>query len=74
MLTLATALSAGNTPGAASANINTIGDWFGDMIGGGSGMGLLNRSATSGDFMNAIGATSSGPLSSSNAYANEWWM
>lgn len=51
-----------------------LGNWFGDILGGGTGMGLLNSSKTSGDYMNAIGATSSGPLSSSNAYANEWWM
>lgn len=51
-----------------------LGDWFGDIIGGGSGMGLVNRSATSSDLMNAIGATSSSPLSTGNAYANEWWM
>ena len=51
-----------------------IGNWFGDLIGGGSGMGLLNSSSSSGNYMNAIGATGSGPLSSGNAYANEWWM
>ena len=61
------------TTGVASGT-NQLKDWFGDVIGGGSGMGLLNRSATSGDYMNAIGATGSGPLSTSNAYANEWWM
>lgn len=54
--------------------VNQVSDWFGDLIGGGSGMGLLNKSKTSQDFMNAIGATSSGPLSTSNQYANEWWM
>ena len=51
-----------------------VGNWFGDVLGGGTGMGLLNASKTSGDYMSAIGATSSGPLSTSNAYANEWWM
>ena len=44
--------------------------WFGDLIGGGSGMGLLNNSPTSASYMNSIGATSSGPLSSGNAYTN----
>ena len=48
--------------------------WFGDLIGGGKGMGLLNSSPTSQSYMNAIGATSSGPLSTSNPYANESWM
>lgn len=52
----------------------TIGGWFGDLIGGGSGMGLLNSSSSSGNYMNAIGATGSGSLSGGNAYANEWWM
>lgn len=51
-----------------------VGNWFGDLIGGGSGMGLFNASSSSQDYMNRIGATSSGPLSSANAYANEWWM
>lgn len=48
--------------------------WFGDLLGGGKGMGLLNSSPTSQSYMNAIGATSSGPLSTSNPYANESWM
>jgi hypothetical protein len=51
-----------------------IGNWFGDLIGGGSGMGLLNASPTSQSYMNAIGATSSGPYISSNQFANESWM
>lgn len=42
--------------------------------GGGSGMGLLNSSPTSAAYMQNIGATSSGPLSTGNAFANEWWM
>jgi len=57
------------TTGVASGT-NQLKDWFGDVIGGGSGMGLLNRSANSGDYMNAIGATGSGALSSGNAYTN----
>ena len=51
-----------------------LGNWFGDILGGGEGMGLLNSSKNSQDYMNNIGATSSGPLGSSNAFANEWWM
>jgi hypothetical protein len=51
-----------------------LGNYVGDLIGGGSGMGLLNSSNSSQDYLNAIGATSNSPLSSSNAYANEWWM
>jgi hypothetical protein len=51
-----------------------LGNYVGDFLGGGTGMGLLNSSKTSGDYMNNIGATSSGPLGSSNAFANEWWM
>jgi hypothetical protein len=57
------------TTGLATGT-NQIKDWFGDIIGGGSGMGLLNRSNTSGDYMGAIGATGSGALSSGNAYAD----
>lgn len=51
-----------------------LGNWFGDILGGGTGMGLLNSSASSGDYMNNIGATSSGSLSTGNASAGEWWM
>lgn len=47
-----------------------VGNWFGDIIGGGTGMGLLNRSSTSGDYMTNIGAYGSGPLSSGNAYTD----
>ena len=52
----------------------SLGNWFGDLIGGGSGMGLLNSSKTSGDYMNAIGGLGSGALSGGNPYAGEWWM
>jgi hypothetical protein len=52
-----------------------LNSWFQKQLGGSdNGMALLNSSATSQDYMNNIGATSSGPLSSSNASANEWWM
>ena len=33
-----------------------LGNWFGDLIGGGSGMGLLNSSKSSTDYMRSIGA------------------
>jgi hypothetical protein len=36
--------------------------------------GLNNPFVSSEGYMSNIGATSSGPLSSSNAFANEWWM
>lgn len=52
----------------------SLGNWFGDLIGGGSGMGMLNSASSSGNYMNAIGATGSGPLSTSNPYANESWF
>jgi len=40
------------------------------------GMGLLNSSSSSEDYMNKIGATSSGGPTGGSAgdYANEWWM
>jgi hypothetical protein len=65
----------GGTSSAQTGQLGgSLGNWFGDLIGGGSGMGLLNSSSSSGDYMNAIGATSSGALGGSNPYANEWWM
>lgn len=68
----------GGTSGAMSGVVGqaggAIGNWFGDIIGGGPGMGVLNSSKTSSDFMTNIGATGSGPLSSSNPYANESWF
>jgi hypothetical protein len=64
----------GGSSGQLGAVGGQVGNWFGDLIGGGKGMGLLNASSSSQDYMNRIGATSSGPLSSANAYANEWWM
>jgi hypothetical protein len=64
----------GTSASSTGALGGKLGNWFGDLIGGGSGMGLLNSSRTSGDYMNAIGATSSGPLGTSNPYANESWM
>lgn len=63
----------GGTSGQLGQVGGQIGNWFGDLIGGGKGMGLLNASSSSQDYMKNIGATSSGPLSSANAYANEWW-
>jgi hypothetical protein len=40
------------------------------------GMNLLNSSSSSQDYMNRIGATSSGGPTGGSAgdYANEWWM
>lgn len=40
------------------------------------GMNLLNSSSSSQDYMNKIGATSSGGPTGGSAgdYANEWWM
>jgi len=57
-----------------STGTNQLGNWIGDIVGGGAGMGMLNNSPTSDQFMKNIGATGSGSLSSGNAYANEWWM
>lgn len=39
-------------------------------------MNMLNNSSSSQDYMNKIGATSSGPMNGGTAgdYANEWWM
>lgn len=41
--------------GAGQKN-SGLGNWFGDLIGGGSGMGLLNSSKSSTDYMRSIGA------------------
>lgn len=40
------------------------------------GMNLLNNASSSQDYMNKIGATSSGAPTGGSAgdYANEWWM
>lgn len=37
---LGSILSAGNTPGAAASNVSTLGNWFGDLIGGGTNRGV----------------------------------
>lgn len=64
----------GTSSSSTGALGGQLGNWFSDIIGGGSGMGLLNKSRTSTDYMENIGATSSGPLGTSNPYANESWM
>ena len=70
---MGTALSgAGSAMGGMGGSAGS--GWFGDLIGGGKGMGLLNSATSSQDYMNKIGAYGSGPLSSSNPYANESWM
>jgi hypothetical protein len=71
---MGTALSGAGSIAGGMGGGDMMSGWFGDLIGGGKGMGLLNSSSSSGDYMNKIGATSSGPLSSGNASANEWWM
>lgn len=42
--------------------------------GGGAGMSMLNSAPSSEAYMNQIGAYGSGPLSTGNASAGEWWM
>jgi hypothetical protein len=42
--------------------------------GAGAGMAMLNNAPSSGAYMNQIGAYGSGPLSTGNASAGEWWM
>ncbi len=69
-----TALSGAGSAIGGMGGMSAGSGWFGDLIGGGSGMGLLNSSTSSQGYMNSIGAYGSGPLSSGNAYANESWM
>ena len=71
---LGTALSGAGSAMGGGGGMSAGSGWFGDLIGGGSGMGLLNSSTSSQGYMNSIGAYGSGPLSSGNAYANESWM
>ena len=70
----ATMSSVGQSIGSMGGGSGSASNWFGDLIGGGKGMGMLNSSSSSQDYMNRIGAYGSGPLSSSNPYANETWM
>lgn len=44
-----------NTLGSVFSNPK-VGSWFGDLIGGGPGMSLLNSSKSSADYMRSIGA------------------
>lgn len=71
---MGTALSGAGSAIGGMGGMSAGSGWFGDLIGGGSGMGLLNSSTSSQGYMNSIGAYGSGPLSSGNAYANESWM
>lgn len=71
---MGTALSGAGSALGGMGGMSAGSGWFGDLIGGGSGMGLLNSSTSSQGYMNSIGAYGSGPLSSGNAYANESWM
>jgi hypothetical protein len=57
-----------------SSLIGSAAGAYGAPSSGGGAMSMLNSAPSSQAYMNTIGAYGSGPLSTGNASAGEWWM